>query len=238
MKIYITTYGRVNNQKTLSQLQPVQEHVWLVVQEREQEQYSYSRLLVLPDHIRMLSPTRQWILDNVQADKFLLIDDDLDFLRRDGKTLRKATADDIVEMISWFDDVLDRYMQAGLSSRFINWQGDPEVPSEVQNVLCIAGYRSEIRNLGVRFDRSPLASDYDMTLQLLKMGFPNIVGHKFSYHNVANAPGGCSSYRTNALRQQASKIMQELHPGLLTVVDGQITRVAWKKAYRLGANLV
>ena len=61
-RIYIPSYGRANKQITWNNLTDSwKSRTHLVVQDREKELYSqYPRVLVLPEEIQTLSPTREW----------------------------------------------------------------------------------------------------------------------------------------------------------------------------------
>ena len=85
-KFYITTYARKDKQITWNNLTDSwKSRTYLVVQDREKELYSqYPRVLVLPEEIQTLSPTREWIIRNSKDIRFSILDDDLHFYKSKG----------------------------------------------------------------------------------------------------------------------------------------------------------
>ena len=85
-KFYITTYARKNIQITWNNLTDSwKSRTHLVVQNREKESYSqYPRVLVLPEEIQTLSPTREWLIRNSKDIRFSIFDDDLEFYKSKG----------------------------------------------------------------------------------------------------------------------------------------------------------
>ena len=81
-KFYITTYARKDAQITWNNLTDSwKSRTHLVVQDREKESYSqYPRVLVLPEEIQTLSPTREWLIKNSKDIRFSIFDDDLEFI--------------------------------------------------------------------------------------------------------------------------------------------------------------
>lgn len=254
MKIYIHTYGRVGLQKTLYELRGIHKHVWLVVQDREKDQHNYERVIVLPPHIRSLSPTRQWLIENNDSDKFLMLDDDLKFYRRmapDDTRMRATTDEDIVDLYNWFNFVLNSYMHASIASKYRNLDKTRTV-RENARMQCVLGYQKNVVKYG-RFDRVILSQDLDMTLQLLKQGYPNIVNMEFSYHQVGQSAGGVSGYRTVEMLQQNALDLTRLHPGIVKVTRKKETnpnwikmgvtdrphfKVMWQRAFKVGGKLI
>ena len=85
-KFYITTYARKDAQITWNNLTDSwKSRTHLVVQNREKESYSqYPRVLVLPEEIQTLSPTREWLIKNSKDIRFSIFDDDLEFYKSKG----------------------------------------------------------------------------------------------------------------------------------------------------------
>lgn len=232
MRLYIHTYGRANKQITLERFKPIEELVWLVVQEREEHLYDYPRTLVLPDSIRTLSPTRQWILENAKAEKIVMLDDDLAFYRRKSKAdwhLRYCNEDDLWDLVDWFDSALDKYSHVGVSAR----EGNNRIERlEVENtrmMRCLGYNRKKVLKTGARFDRLPTKQDFDMTLQLLRKGHANLVSFEFAQGqwNGSQAEGGCSVYRTEQMMTESAEALAKLHPGFVKLRE-KTTKTAWK----------
>lgn len=140
MKIYIPTVLRANNQVTLSQIpQEYRKDTYLLVQAWEKDQYSHLdvNLHILPDtpefhySYRLCLPnTRNYLYRLHENEKIAMIDDDVQFMRRNMKYLiddkgnrfesnmksaaRKCTQDDMRELLGMIDTLLDKHTLAGI----------------------------------------------------------------------------------------------------------------------------
>lgn len=253
MHIYIHTYGRANSQVTLGQLPAsIYHRVILVIQEREKDLYARYPVekLVLPSNIRTLSPTRQFILENHCKEftnkKLVMMDDDLRFDKRrkdDPTKFLKATPRQIEQMFEAIEEKLEKYSHVGVLAR----EGGNRITKKVlecTRMMRILGYKVDtVLKEDCTFDRLPFQQDFDMTLQLLRKGYPNAVLCDWVQgQGSSNASGGCSSYRTlEKLNLNATKLAK-LHAPFVKVVEkttkgawGGGTRmdvtVQWKKAY-------
>lgn len=232
LKIFIPTMGRMDKQLTLDYMKPVQDRVWLVVPWRERKLYSYKRVLATPPKLKGIGPTRQWILENAESDKIVMMDDDLRFFRRKNKKdwhLKGFKKKDTLDLYDWLDNKLDDYYHVSISPRQFN-NSRPESELENKRPLRLLGYRREVLDLGCRFDRVPLMEDFDMALQLLELGYKNVVSFEFSQDQriSSHAPGGCSGYRTAKMQAKAARMLARLHPGFVTVKKKRTTSEAWK----------
>ena len=225
LQIFIHTHGRHDEQQSLKWLSPrVQKRVWLVVQEREAHLHDWPRLMVLPDEIRMLSPTRQYIMENAKRNKIIMMDDDLRFYRRksqDDWHLRNSTFQDTGAMFRKMSRWLDKYAHCGVSGREGNNRVEP-LSLENKRMMRILGYNRElVARTGARFDRLDTKQDFDMTLKLLLAGYPNIVSYEFcqGQWRGSNSPGGCAEYRTPEMMSRCAQELADLHPGFVKVVE-------------------
>ena len=117
MKIYIPTVHRYNNQITYNHLpDELKKNVVLVIQAHEMAEYRLDmNYCILPDtpeyhysDYYCLPRTRKFIYDMAKDEKYVVLDDDLNFHRRNSKyfggkdnmekSRRNATPDDILEM--------------------------------------------------------------------------------------------------------------------------------------------
>jgi hypothetical protein len=86
--------------------------------------------------------------------------------------------------------------------------------------------------------------DFDVTLQLLRMGYQNAVSNWYCYNQpMTGTKGGASSYRTNQLHDEEVRKLANFHPGFVRIIQkhnktdagGFGTRtevvISWKKAY-------
>lgn len=140
MKIYIPTVLRPNNQITLSQIpEEYRKDTYLLVQAWEKDQYSHYdvNLHVLPDtpefhySYRLCLPnTRNYLYRLHKDEKIAMLDDDVQFMRRNKKYLiddsgkkfesnmknaaRKCNEEDMRELLSMIDTHLDNHTLTGI----------------------------------------------------------------------------------------------------------------------------
>ena len=252
--LIINTLGRVNKQITWNNLTPLlRQHTVLSVQDHEKELYPDYPVWVLPRTIENLPQTRQYLLEKCPTRYMIIMDDDLSFFTRrngDHKHLHKITPEELEVM---FDDMLHAmetgYPMVGISAREGN-NRQPASFAECTRSMRIFGLDLDIvREIGARFDRTKTKEDMDMTLQILRAGYKNLVYYGYANDHVSsNAPGGCAIYRTLQLMEQDAHVLANLHPGFVRVVKKQTKTswngqertdviVQWKKAYASGQRV-
>ena len=268
MIVAVPSYRRAtNNEAQTFQHWPVEFPLHVFV--REEEHVDYAALLAAlgRDHdvivplptgsVENISQTRNAILgwcQNNGHDKVVMVDDDLHFICRnipgDEVHLRPCELDDYRQLLDWFSEKLHRdYVHAAVSMREGNNRVEGKhATAESTRGIRMVGYNVRaLREMNVWF-RSEVdgREDLDMTLQLLRRGYPNIVTHHWAQgQKVANAPGGLSEYRDVAHSDASARKLAELHPGFVKLRDkvntsgGEFgvrteTTIYWKKA--LGAR--
>ncbi len=244
MEILICTYGRARDQITYHELPPeIQRRTTLVVQHRELDLYPNYNTIVLPDYIRNLPQTRQWLLES-SSTRCLQLDDDLVFATRrtdDRTKFQPCTGQDIVDMIQSIEDTLQTYAHVGLCARE-GGNRHTEPVSRIGRQMRVHGYNREVlRRHHVKHDRLPDMEDFDVTLQLLKLGYPNMILNNWCHNQSgSNTFGGCSEYRTIETHNRDVEKLADLHPGFVTVVQKDNlgewgkrldVRIQWKKCY-------
>jgi TET-Associated Glycosyltransferase len=248
MEIYIPTRGRVF-QETWSSLPKELQQVLYFVVPHNQTFIAGSGVLRTPPEIDGIGPTRQWIIDHAlarNASKAVMLDDDLVFATRredDPTKFRNSTAEDITLLFNDIEHYLNSFAHVGVATRE---GGNRDTSHTVVNtrLLRILAYRTDIlRNRNIRFDRVELMEDFDVTLQLLEQGYPNVKINWIAHNQrSSNAPGGCSTYRTIEKQGLAAERLQQLHPRFVAVVtkqtktawngkERQDVRIAWKNAF-------
>ena len=95
-KIYIPTLGRIDKQITYDAMPDwVKDITYIVIQPQEEaqfrERYPNSNLKVLPQEIKGIARTREWIINDGGDDCYAVLDDDIRFVKRnvDRVTLKK-----------------------------------------------------------------------------------------------------------------------------------------------------
>lgn len=232
---------------------------------RSDESEKYSGVLgVSTNNVGLVSLDYQGIGDKrrlmgeyasqVNHDKFLMIDDDVNFLVRrdeDKWQLQAQTQTDFFEMFTEIEKLLDVYASVGISAREgNNRQGIGPAPLLVENtrVMRVLAYRTK-EFLECEHARVPLMEDFDVQLQLLRKGHKNAcLFYWANGQSQTNAPGGCSLVRTHEVQDAAAHKLAELHPGFVrlrqktnkTDAAGLGTRtevtIGWKSAAAAGAS--
>lgn len=247
MRYIITTLGRITRQETLANLpESIADKVELWVQAHEYENSClyYDDVHALPDHIRTLGPTRQYLLDLYRGEKIVLMDDDLTFYWREDPKDWHLTIPPELQMMIMFGEVetaLDKYAHVGLSGR--EGQNHESAYSvECTRYMRFLAYNTAMFPDHVRLDRVSGMSDFDCNIQLLRAGLPSLVFYRWAQgQKSTQQPGGCTLERTRESHFAEVRRMCELHPGLVVPrkkmnrsggVFGQRDEVtvAWKMA--------
>lgn len=236
MNILIPTYGRVERQETLRQLLAAGLNPILVVQERELDLYAEHHggdvvIMALPDTIRTIAPTRQYILDVLAEDRFCMVDDDLYFYarRKDDRTkLREITPLELHAAFDDMDNVLKAYSHAGFAAREGANRNTHEF-MENTRIMRVLGYnRGALNEHGIRFDQMEVMEDFHVALSLLERGLPNLVLNNYAHNQAGGSgdSGGCSHFRTPELQARNAQLLADLHPGFVKVTK-KTTKGAW-----------
>lgn len=247
MQIFIPTYGRHDRQHTLNHLPPeLQRRTKLVVQARDwalnkntYHLYPCNGVVVLPSKITTIAPARQYIMDKAYKDgldKVCMLDDDLRFDARrmdDKGKFCTATPKLLEKLFKRIEKELDTYAHVGVLSR----EGGNRVLTptiKCARMMRVLAYDVEaFKRHKIKFDRLPLQEDFDVTLQLLRKGYPNLVLCEWvNGQGTSGAKGGCSHFRTIELHNENAKRLAELHHPFVKVVEKQ-TKGAWGGQARL-----
>lgn len=262
MQIYIPSAGRADSVRrgTVGNLGGAAQ-VCVVVPEAQFDDYnralpagSRARVLSCPE--QGIARTRLWIGQHARgegAGKFLMLDDDLNFVvreRDDHVRLRAAVEKDIEEMLLAVHSSLDEYAHVGVSTRQGNnlpGIGGAVLKAENTRTLRALAYRTD-EFLQMAHGRVDVMEDFDVNLQLLRAGHKNCCLYFWAQdQKMTNAPGGCSTYRTHKMHDASARKLAELHPGFVRLTqkqnktdrDGFGTRtevvISWKKAAVEGA---
>lgn len=276
MKIYIPSAGRSSPEHIgrgpIADMPPlIRKDVTFVVPQDQMNDYwetlEQTGLLadgvsVLPHKFTGIAPVREFIgqgvLDNRENglyddDKFIMLDDDIRFIRRRNDTdtkLRPVSMHDTIAMFTMVDQLLDSYPHVGISARQGNNNlgvgGAGDLLSENTRTMRALAYRAK-DFMKVKHCRVPVMEDFDTNLQLLRMGLPNVnIGFYSQDQKMTNAVGGCSDWRTLQVHEDAVLKLKELHPDFVAIrqknnktdASGFGTRkevtIQWKKAYGRG----
>ena len=210
--IYIPTRGREGKQVTRRHLNDE-----IIVVHPEGEVHD-APCLVSP--IEGMGPKRQWILENTKEDIILMLDDDLILYERDAEwefevyeQLNKLVRLD--RLIEWIQSV--DFIHGSISARQSNRGHIPD--KSPGRATCVLWYHRKCLDLGIDFTKIPAMSDFYTSLQMMELGYPNIVSHQFCYNQASGTKGGCSIYRTKETMVEAANILKARFPDVVTIVE-------------------
>jgi len=248
--IVIPTYGRANKQETAGHLDQAGVPYKLVVQHRESHLYVGRPIVILPDHIRTIAPTRQYIVDNVgTSDTLCMLDDDLVFFKRrtdDRTKLRDITPPELAAMFTDMEFQLNYYPHVGIAAREGANRNTDSYLYNTRIMRVLAYSRDVLRAVGVRFDEMEVMEDFHVALKLLTYGYPNLIMNEYANNQAGSGvEGGCSHFRTPELHAANAKKLAAMYTKFVTVVDKETkgawgggtrkdVRIQWKKAYEYG----
>jgi hypothetical protein len=267
--IFLPTLGRVQQQITYDALPPeLQSKVVFVVQAWEREKYAYdAEYLILPptitpDHPRALAETRRIIYEMGTTRKYVMLDDDLSFLRRNAKywsgvsnmdtSLRPCTHDDLIEMFDlytgWLDDA-DCTVCGCSQVQNIPAHTIFRKHTSLTSGLWINGpnFAHELPTMDVTATR--VAEDVVFLLSLLSRGYGNRVSTEFVINNASLSRRDLHSHVWDHVTFDSvhgdHKTVASMFPTIFTIlyddtgsrVQGGFrnygkTRIFWNNAYR------
>lgn len=246
MMIAIPTKGRVDRQVTLKNFigTPLIREVVLCPPVDEASEYSVEkfrgiRVCFVPKNYSGISRTRQWILTelapSLRQRYVCMLDDDMDFCRRPDMGSPKLEImhrwQDLKKMLDILETwlVVKSFVHVGLSARQGNNHVDAPFVDATRMMNAFAYDTRALMKLGVEFGRVPVMEDFDLTLQLLRMGKPNRVSYQYCWNQRGSgARGGCSTYRTAKMQDEAARKLRWLHPEYVRVIEKSTKSGIWK----------
>lgn len=221
MEVFVPSRSRFERSLTLEVLKDKWPRVALVVPTKQMQQYiplaRRMEVTLMGCPLNGIAGTRYWIGQKAEH-KFLMLDDDLRFYRRasfEDVQLHMPNKHDIPNMLTLVSRLLDDFAHVAISARGGNNQlkGFPFVTNK--RPLRALAYRKH-EFLKAKHGRVQIMEDFDVTLQLIAMGYQNAVIVQYAQDQpVTQAPGGCSDYRTHELHEKYVRLMARLHPGIV-----------------------
>lgn len=252
MEIYICSHERATKQITYQSLPPsIRTKTRIVIQPSQLAAYTEAlpdaKFCLLVPSVTNIAQTRDFLKNMAGQDKFVMLDDDLVFAKRRGDDPTKFLDAEPVEIEDLFEDIehtLDEYAHVGVSGRE-GANRRTENKLTVTRMMRILAYRRDVLQAeGIDYD-SPEGEleDFDVTLQLLRLGYPNcVINWMVNNQSGSNTDGGCSTYRTPDSHTRACERLAEKHHPFVKVVQKETkqawgggtrtdVRIQWKKAY-------
>ncbi len=212
MKIYVPSYKRAGDVLT----RKVIPDSILAIHEFEEKDYKKNdggELLVIPDELRgNIAKVRNYILDNANDDKIVMVDDDVrSFGYHEDCSQHEM---DYNKLLDFIDNGYSMCEELGCRLWGINLQSDPKFYRERHPITflgAVLGTFSCHFKPELRYDEGLfLNEDYDFFLKNIKK-YRKVLRFK-KYYYVAdhlNKAGGCGSYRLKDTEIEQAKIMQK-----------------------------
>jgi hypothetical protein len=248
--IIIPTLGRMDKQITYNSLPEKYKQITsFVVQSHEYNEMNKrypNKVLCLPPEINRIAPTREWIFKAFKETRHMVFDDDLDFVVKEpnqgegtkwlSHKFTEADFDDAFNlMASWMDEGI---AYGGLLPAWVIPDVNQWPTRECQRIMTNVFYDgSKIPN-DIEWNRVAAAEDFDVNLQLLTRGFKNRISAKYMVTcSETNAEGGCSTWRTLQVHNDAQRKLAELWPDFVKVREKTVTSGPWKGQIKLATTI-
>jgi len=244
--IIIPTLGRMDKQLTYNALpQKYQDITKFVVQAHEFEEMKSrygDKVLCLPTHIDRIAPTREWIFNEFKDTIHFVFDDDLEFVVKEPNPgegtkwlSRKFTDQDFDDAFGLVNEWIDEGICYG---GFLPVWVIPDVRQwpirECQRIMTNVFYNGPQIPRDLKWCRLHAGEDFDVNLQLLTRGFKNRISAKYMVGcSETNAEGGCSTWRTLEVANQAQQDLADLWPEFVKVKEKDVTSGPWKGKKKL-----
>lgn len=180
----------------------------------------------VPESVRGITPTRNWILENSGHERVVFIDDDstkqgyVHLLAESAKHV-KLSAD---EWMRQFERCFDVCEEMGLSLWGLNTEGStrsfyPYKPFIFRTYVtgsCMGVLASKNR-----FNEAyPVKEDYELCLRCIKRD-GGVLGVRYLYWQTEHwtKDGGCKDYRTQAMEDEAIQRLMREYPGMIRKVS-------------------
>jgi ribosomal protein S17E len=236
LPIYIPSMGRAGALfEKISTLSFIRTGAELVVPPEEAQRYrnalfnsSREDVVVLECPEKGIAKVRHWIgllAKRRKQPKFAMIDDDLNFAVRiseENNKLRPQVRKDTDEMLAWVETALSDYAHVGVSPRDAaktETVAFGPVPLTLLNkrTLRFLAYRTD-DFLSVEHGRVEVMEDFDVNLQLIRSGRPNIQSYWWTNdQRQTGSPGGCASYRSLQVQDESARKLAEMHAPFVTL---------------------
>lgn len=266
--IVIITRGRPDKQITLKNLPPrVRKTVYLVIDEDEKKEHlQYKNQVHRIEEMPRKHPNhkfngnawdkKDWIARKLYDEGIryiFFLDDDMKFFIRRNEKLRKAKSLETRRIFLILFEIMkiEEFVHVALSPvEGNNRESAPYKDNARAYRFCGFDLEAVFEN-NLEFNRIILMSDFDMTLSLLELGYPNRVVYAYANGTPgSNKKGGCSIYRTPETMKIAANELKRLHPYFVKVEEKMTkkpwagfktnkrtdVRIFWKKAYLFGKD--
>jgi TET-Associated Glycosyltransferase len=256
MQIIIPTRGRRSNQLTIASLIGCDliKKTTIVCPKNEYNHFRSLRndydVVAQPDPSWTIAQKRKWILEewcDRCYDKIIMLDDDLRFATRiseDDWHLKEIQGEELALEFKRLEEKLgSEFPHVGFGPRQGNNRLE-EVGWKTPAKMCYSlGYYLPVVLQECELGRIETREDMDLTLQLLRKGYPNAVWMTtVNDQRKYDAPGGATDERTIESSNADARRLAELHPGYVSITGrkykASVPRIEvicqWQKALEDG----
>ena len=225
MLVAIPSKGRAGMVKTLRVLPSAS----LFIPESEasnyRDIYPDADIILVPENIRGITNTRNWVLDNTDERYVVFVDDDVMAVgywaigietKKKIPLSQSELSQDWLRLFHVTDDL--GYHLWGAETTGDSIATHPHRPflwHSYVTASCMG-----IVNDGIRFDPAyPVKEDYELSLRCIKED-GGIVGARFLFWKNEHwgTNGGCGDYRTQSMEDEAIKKLMDAYPGYIRKV--------------------
>jgi hypothetical protein len=184
-------------------------------------------LVPVPDTIRGITATRNWILDHVKSSRVVMIDDDVrtqgwtHLLPRSAHKLHLDEATWLGEFRKLFELTEGlRFRIWGVATESATRSCYPWAPFRWRAYVT-ASCMGIINDGRTRFDEAyPVKEDYELCARCIRDDGGVVAAQYLFWENAHwHDKGGCHDYRTQAMERDAIRRLCKTYPGLVRAVE-------------------
>jgi hypothetical protein len=259
-RIYIPTLGRYDNQITYNHLpQKWKDITTMVIQKKEEHLYDYDCEYLVVDNDIGIAKTREIIYRHGGKCRYIMIDDDITFTRRNIKyygfesnmemSKRNFIDSDYDDMISEFEEKHD----TGVVVCGCRLSGMPPYPKRytdtsggVMNAYSIDGeiFSEFIDDIDFSYtkDSTFTVEDILINMEILSRGYQIGRFDEYLYCTDFGSVGGCSNFREDDFVKKGLEMIMEKFPTYIEILDEEMkngqprAKYAWSKLLKDSPN--
>jgi hypothetical protein len=228
MIVAVPSKGRAGKVKTQAVIPSC--HVYVPALEAKAYVDAGTRNVVkVPDGIRGITRTRNWILANTKCRRVVMIDDDVRdqgyrrLLERQSLLVELDEATWLGEFRKLFEITEDLSLRIwGTATQGALRAIYPYNPFRFRSAITAScmGIINDGRTL---FDESyPVKEDYELCARCIKQDGAVVVAQYLFWHNSHwFDPGGCKDYRTHAMERDCIRRLCKAYPGIIRATQRQ-----------------
>jgi hypothetical protein len=190
---------------------------------RDYTRAGVTNVVGVPDRVRGITPTRNWILDNARDRWVVMVDDDVKC--QGWVQLEKFRAVHCkLDERTWIEEIV-RLFELTEQLKFRIWgvatQSAPRSVYPWKPILfrsyVTASFMGIVNDGRTRFDeRFKVKEDYELNLRAIKED-GGVVAARYLYWENSHwtDAGGCAAYRTQLTELRCIKLLASMYPGMI-----------------------